>query len=291
MVQNTQITRNALHNRYVFEGQLEMLTALHIGGGKATLSRSDSPVVLTPEGDPFIPGSSFKGTLRSTIEKLVASLPASLGIRSCGLPTEENEQEQCPTAHQRQIVIERRKAASAQEADQILAEARQNLCHTCQLFGSPFAAARITLHDLYLENNAWNNEIQVRDGVAIDRDSETAKNGLKYDFEVVPATTRFTMRVILENATAQDLQLLSVGLSEFLHGFGAIGGLRSRGLGACILKDLKISALDLAKGSQEERRRRMQDYLLHKKMEVIENVEDFLQEQINALFGEAADQA
>lgn len=291
MVQNTQITRNTLRNRYVFEGQLEMLTALHIGGGKAMLSHTDSPVVLTPEGDPFIPGSSFKGTLRSTIEKLVASLPTSLGIRSCGLPTEENEQEQCPTAHQRQIVKARREAPSAEEADQVLVEARMNLCHTCQLFGSPFAAARITLHDLYVENNEWNGTTQIRDGVAIDRDSETAKNGLKYDFEVVPATTRFAMRVILENATAQDLQLLSIGLSEFLHGFGGIGGLRSRGLGACILKELKISALDLVKGSQEDRMRRMQRYLLHKEMDVIENAEVFLQTQINALFDASTGQA
>ncbi len=44
------------------------------------------PVVLTPEEQPFIPGSSFKGALRSAIEKLVPSLPESAGLRSCGLP-------------------------------------------------------------------------------------------------------------------------------------------------------------------------------------------------------------
>src|SRR5438552_2317467 len=83
--------RYELHNRYTFHGKLKMTTGLHIGGGKVTLSHSDSPVVLTPEGLPFIPGSSLKGVLRSTIEKFVASFPAELGLRSCGLPIEKED--------------------------------------------------------------------------------------------------------------------------------------------------------------------------------------------------------
>lgn len=69
-------------NRYVFTGRLVMRTALHIGGGKVTLSSSNSPVVLTPEQKPYIPGSSFKGALRSTIEKIVPGLP---DFSSCAL--------------------------------------------------------------------------------------------------------------------------------------------------------------------------------------------------------------
>ncbi len=282
MAQNIHVSRTELRNRYVFDGKLEMLTALHIGGGKATLSHTDSPVVLTPEGMPFIPGSSFKGTLRSTIEKLVSSLPDSLGLHSCGLPTEENLRESCPTAHQKQIV-EARRDRNAEDAKKTLENARKQLCHTCQLFGSPYAAARITLHDLYLINDEWSGTTQIRDGVAIDRDSETAKNGAKYDFEVVPATTIFSMRIILENATEQDLQLISMGLSEFLHGFGGVGGLRSRGMGACILKELVISSLDLVNGSGKERMQRLQRYLLHKELTTLDAPE-FFEKQINALF-------
>ncbi len=77
--------RYELRNRYLFEGQLVMQTALHIGGGRASLSPSDSPVVLTPTGHPFIPGSSFKGSLRSTVEKLVPELPSSAKLSSCAL--------------------------------------------------------------------------------------------------------------------------------------------------------------------------------------------------------------
>ncbi len=81
--------RYALRNRYVFSGQLVMQTALHIGGGRVTLSSSDSPVMLTPDQKPFIPGSSFKGALRSTVEKIVPGLP---GFSTCAL-IEANDNE------------------------------------------------------------------------------------------------------------------------------------------------------------------------------------------------------
>lgn len=296
MTQNAttkQPLRYELQNRYVFEGKLEMRTGLHIGGGKATLSYTDSPVVLTPEGLPFIPGSSFKGTLRSTIEKMVASLHTDL-LHSCGLPTKDVPDESCPTARQREIVEERR---AHPNDDKILDKARQQLCQTCQLFGSPYAAARITVNDLYLINDEWSGSTQIRDSVAIDRDSETAKPGAKYDFEVVPSTTVFALRLIIENATEQDLQLISIGLGEFVNGFGGVGGLRSRGLGACILNDLQIRYMEL---TDAERKQRLKRYLLREKngngekddgLDRVTDTQEFFNKHINTLFDEMDAQA
>src|SRR5438132_14414328 len=119
--------RYEVHNRYLFEGRLVMQTALHIGGGKFTLSHSDSPVVLTPEQQPFIPGSSFKGALRSTIEKIVPGLP---GFSSCALTdlsdkaleeAHEREEKVCPTVRQREITQARRRAP--ERAEKIMQEA------------------------------------------------------------------------------------------------------------------------------------------------------------------------
>src|SRR5437588_3899760 len=168
--------RYTLRNRYVFKGNLVMQTALHIGGGRVSLSSSDSPIVLTPEEIPFIPGSSFKGSLRSTVEKFVPTL--SNDLFSCALidlTDEEAEEERklnrpvCSTARQKEITQKRRNNPGKEEA--ILKEARDKLCHTCQLFGSPFAAARISVNDLYMPSGEWNGVLQLRDGVAIDRDS------------------------------------------------------------------------------------------------------------------------
>lgn len=280
-----------LRNRYVFDGKLVTTTGLHIGGGKATLSHTDSPVVLTPDGLPFIPGSSLKGTLRSTIEKLVAPFPPSLGLHTCGLPAEENPDESCPTARSKTIALERRRSDPGR-AEQITREAREKLCHTCQLFGSPFAAARITINDLYLLNDEWSGSTQIRDGVAIDRDSETAKSGLKYDFEVVPSTTTFGLHLVIENATDRDLQLISIGLSEFISGFGGVGGLRSRGLGACKLEGLEIRSLILVDANNNPQKQNLQRYLLRKKddpgagLELCQT-EAFLNTYISQIFREA----
>ena len=258
--------RYALRNRYVFKGQLVMQTALHIGGGRVTLSSSDSPVMLTPEQKPFIPGSSFKGALRSTVEKIVPGLP---GFSTCAL-IEANDDELraareqqgaaiCPTARQREITRQRR--LTPNKSEDILNE----LCDTCRLFGSPFAAARLNVNDLYMPKEEWSGVLQIRDGVAIDRDTETAKDRLKYDFEVVPASATFDLEIVLENAAPKDVQLVCVGLSEFVHGFGTIGGKRSRGLGVGRLEKLRVSALELvgADVTLEESRQRLRNYLVN----------------------------
>jgi CRISPR-associated RAMP protein (TIGR02581 family) len=284
--------RYTLRNRYLFKGNLVLQTALHIGGGRATLSSSDSPVVLTPEEIPFIPGSSFKGSLRSTVEKLVPSIAPDLF--SCALielsPAELTEALKlgdpiCSTARQKEITQDRRENPGAVET--ILAKAREDCCATCKLFGSPFAAARMAINDLYIPEGAWSGVLQLRDGVAIDRDSEKAKDRLKYDFEVVPASAAFALEMTLENATPQDLQLISVGLSEFVHGFATIGGKRSRGLGACRLENLRVSALELELTSginETTRNRRLRDYLIDRKFSSEEDGSAFINKHIDLLF-------
>src|SRR5947209_4584668 len=243
--------RYMLRNRFLFSGKLVMQTALHIGGGKVTLSNSDSPVVLTPDQKPFIPGSSFKGALRSTVEKLTSTLP---GFSTCALieytrETWEAEQKEgkdiediCPTVRQWHIAEKRRNNQA--QATEINRKAIKKLCNTCRLFGSPFTAARLNVNDLYIPEEEWNGIIQIRDGVAIDRDSEKARDRLKYDFEVVPASAAFDMEIVLENAEPADLQLICVGLSEYAQGFGVIGGKRSRGLGVAKLEGLIVDTLE-----------------------------------------------
>lgn len=287
------VNRYELRNRYVFEGRLVMQTALHIGGGRVTLSSSDSPVVLTPDQKPFIPGSSFKGALRSTVEKLVPSLPAEAGLSSCALielgeeelrARRENHEQVCSTLRQGEIAQQRRNAPG--DAQAITREAIAGLCDTCLLFGSPFAAARLNVDDLYMPAEEWSGVTQIRDGVAIDRDSEKAKDRLKYDFEVVPASASFGLRIVLENATERDLQLICMGLSEFVHGFGVIGGKRSRGLGVSRLEDLKVFALELEGVDQATRNARLRNYLIDPESqgEAIDS-QEFLHKHIESIFG------
>ena len=94
--------------------------------------------------------------------------------------------------------------------------------------------------------NEWASVVQVRDGVVIDRDSQTAVDGLKYDYEVIPPSSRFNLCIDLENPTDPDLALLGVALFEW-HAGSSIGGFTSRGLGRFHLEDIKLVGVDMNK--------------------------------------------
>jgi CRISPR-associated protein Csm3 len=60
-----------LHEKIIISGQLELLTGLHIGDSKENtdIGGLDSPVVRRRDNNqPYIPGSSLKGKMRSLLE-------------------------------------------------------------------------------------------------------------------------------------------------------------------------------------------------------------------------------
>jgi CRISPR/Cas system CSM-associated protein Csm3 (group 7 of RAMP superfamily) len=120
-------------------------------------------------------------------------------------------------------------------------QGQKQMCDVCWLFGSPFSASRIFFQDGALAD--WCDVIERRDGVVIDRDSERARDRLKYDFEVVPANTSFDIRIEVENPSEIELALIAIGLSEWQQGIRLGGGV-SRGLGQASLQGLKIETVD-----------------------------------------------
>ena len=269
------ISQEKLTSRYLFQGQLVLLSALHVGGGKVRYNNTDSPVVRTAGGDPFVPGSSFKGVFRSSVEKILASLE---GFEPCQIFDKNNN---CPTVHQEEY-NEKRKNLSE---DDFLNKIEANICSGCSLFGSPYTAGILYFQDLYIKS--WSGIIPVRDGVAIDRDSERAVDKKKYDYEVVEAGAVFDMNLHLENPGETDLAVTTVGLQELINGFFYLGGKRSRGLGHCCLENLKIYVLAVDKGDEDERMESLRRYLtgvtLEEKMTPIENVNQFLGDNIKKL--------
>jgi CRISPR-associated protein Csm3 len=77
-------------NRWLITATLRMKTALSVGSRASLLpAGSDLPVIKTPEGVPFIPGSSLKGVIRTYVEQRAshpgrdehaASRTASMGM-------------------------------------------------------------------------------------------------------------------------------------------------------------------------------------------------------------------
>jgi CRISPR-associated RAMP protein (TIGR02581 family) len=265
--------------RYVFVGKLALKTGLHIGSGWTAGSPSNDPVIRTPDGRPFIPGSSFKGAFRSTVEKLAPTL----GVDSCALLKSSG----CVGVQgDAQDDFNARREREDWSDEELLDELEGPLCDTCKLFGSPYAASRIFFSDLYPpEDDAIADRmIQVRDGVAINRDSEKAEDHLKYDYEVVAAAQVFELKITLEDPTDLDLALTCMGLSEFVSGMAYLGGNRSRGLGNCKIEDLIVYRLDLTAVDNAERGEQLKRYLLgrtlEEKMDKVDKPEKFLDDQM-----------
>lgn len=283
-----------LQSLYLFKGRITLHSALHIGGGAINSMNTDSTVVRTPDGTPFIPGSSFKGVFRSTVEKLAGQIPsievcslsggkdcfhgkftekAASGKSRYDLLKEQIEQETKKPENSRKTLVELRE-------ETLYASVLKEICDTCQLFGNGFTASKIFFSDLRLID--WAGVTQIRDGVVIDRDSEKAVEGLKYDFEVIPAGAVFTFEIRLENPRKpDDLALTCLGLNEFQSGLGHLGGKRSRGLGNCILEVTEAYQVDFTDKNQ------LKNYLLktqlHEKMKPIEDIPGFMTGQIEEL--------
>lgn len=218
-------------SRLKLKGKLETQTAIRIGAGRSTaVVGSDLPVVRDVAGAPYIPGSSFKGVLRSYIESILRSFTEDKKV-VCN-PT--NNDEQCITREKMKELRDKRDANNWND-DKFSAKILSKTCWVCQLFGSLWYASKLQIRDLYVKEDQWFGQYQHRDGVAIDRDTETAVGRHLYDFEVVPAGTPFEFQAIVDNATDWQLGMLYLGISAFEKGDLTIGGGSSRGLGAITL--------------------------------------------------------
>ncbi len=273
------LDRRHLKKRYFFQGGLVLDTALHIGTGRAVSPVTDSPVLRDASGLPVIPGSSIKGVFRSTVERIAPNLP---GFRTCSL---EDDVDDCLSPQNgklgdayrtvrgyRRRVIPKEETIKGDEEKQafdalkmlehpewageiitdvlLLTLLDEHLCDTCKLFGSPHMAARASFSDMHVNADSWLDVCEIRDGVGIDRDSERAVDQVKFDFEVVPSGTAFSFGMILENPADKDLAMAAVGLSELMQGMARLGGIKSRGLGACRLNLAPVRVLDYTDPNQ-----------------------------------------
>ena len=218
-------------------------TAWRIGSGKEGETMSDLGVVLDPIGQPVLPGSSLKGKLRSTCE----TLSHALGLRACMLNHNASGVKCTSDVNYYRTVRETYQEALQKGLQDRLQWIEENTCDVCKLFGSPMQASRLCISDGLLKE--WASIVQVRDGVVIDRDSQTAVNGLKYDYEVIPSGSQFKICIDLENPTDQDAALLGAALFEW-HSGSSIGGFTSRGLGHFRLEDIQLASVDMADSEQ-----------------------------------------
>lgn len=222
-------------NRLEITGTLTTVTALRISQGRSTEPiGSDLPVIKDAFGKPLIPGSSFKGALRSRLESFLRGINPDLVAN----PAIEEEWS-ITSADMKQL---REKFSDDFQLTNEIIE-RTDLASL--LFGSPWIASKFQVRDLTVVPEYWFGQYQERDGVSIDRDTETAADGKLYDFQVVPAGTQFEFKAIVENAQEWELGLLMIGLHQFETEQIPLGGGVSRGLGVVKLNIDKIDWINV----------------------------------------------
>jgi CRISPR-associated RAMP protein (TIGR02581 family) len=230
-----------LENRYFFTGEIVLLNELHIGSGRGN-EKTDALVITSHDNKPFIPGSSLRGALRTTIERIVSAI----GLNPC-LLIDGNS---CVSTS-RSLQEEFKKRPPAGVASFLNDPTK--VCPVCRLFGSTVVASKIRITDLTL-NNDWIPGI--RDGVAIDRDTGAAKEHAKFDFQTVSNDSKFQFEIIGENLKDEELGLLALGIQELIGGNFWLGGNTARGLGKCKLEGLQIKYFQGTDG--------LKQYLLNK---------------------------
>lgn len=259
-----------LKNRYILKGKVVLDTALHIGSGQSSFE-TDAHFIKDAHGKPYIPGSSFKGVLRSTVERIA---PTISSLKTCSLVDEAD----CATVNKKKTDQFKARLKGNEKGDPF-----ELICDTCKLFGSTVVASKVKIPDLYI-SEPYIEIFEKRDGVGIDRDTETAAEGAKFDYEVVPSQTEFDFEMIGENLDIRDKFLLALGLGEMQSGIVSLGGNRSRGLGAFKLVIDEVSHLNF------ENKNSLVKYLTSQKLDEMK-AEDFIKESLKDFLKGGADNA
>lgn len=212
-----------LENRVILNYKIITISDLHVGG-HSTIEPAevDNPVIKNSEGYPIIPGSSLKGILRTETERLLRGLD----IEVCDIFDRSNR-------------------------------GGCNKCPVCKLFGGKDLASSARIKD----STTTQKKTFIRDGVAIDRQKRKAKQGGKFDFEVVPKGTSFSGKLTIENTGLEEYEYAKLGAVLSLFDIfnscsGSIGHATSRGFGEVELNVERfsvISAKDYLNGNYEGR--------------------------------------
>ena len=208
-----------------------------IKSGLASVGGVDMAFVRTYRHDgkdePFIPGSSLKGMIRSYAEKICRSL-RDTPVPVC-LPYLDPEKETEGEKRQASCGLHFENHKKNKKIEGIPSPDIYRLsCPTCRLFGSHNFIGRFATSDAYLTDEFCQNGrpvFEIRDGVAIDRLTGGTAGGAKYNLEVL-TSGEFGTTLEIRNFERWQIGLVGLVLRDMEQGLVRIGFGKSRGLGS-----------------------------------------------------------
>lgn len=224
-----------LTNIQKLTGQIELLSGLHIGSGNTEIhiGGTDNPVIKNPiTQEPYIPGSSIKGKIRSLLEW-------HLGVvaETDGKPVSFKHLKGLDSKRQNQAKNLIKLFGGAPEAD------------IDESLVKEIGPSRLAFWDCSLDSK-WADEMNAKNLLltevkmenTIDRIRGTAEH--PRNTERVPATAKFDFNLTIRVHDNEDLtDTILVGLK--LLELTGLGGSGSRGYGKIAFRDLKLDGQDV----------------------------------------------
>ncbi|NLX90483.1 MAG: type III-A CRISPR-associated RAMP protein Csm3 [Firmicutes bacterium] len=228
-----------LTGKLIISGQIELKTGLHIGTNKDTLEIGgvDNPVIRDPlTREPYIPGSSLKGKLRSLLERAQFSAQ----------PYDNIEQFYNKTMTTGNILVRHH-------------ECSDESCTVCRLFGASTGAGinenrpgRLITEDCRMTGESKEQLEAIDTGLylteqksenTLDRITSAANPRQQ---ERVPRGTSFSFTLIYTADTTPNNNLFKADIRSLFTALrlledDALGGSGSRGYGRIAFKDLKAA--------------------------------------------------
>jgi CRISPR-associated RAMP protein (TIGR02581 family) len=171
---------------YKFDFTLFNITPLSIGSGKKPFGIIDNPIVRIKrvgngisKEEPYIPGSSLKGVLRTEAERFVRTIYGDAPYNVCDIFKAANEKD---SEKQR--------------------EEKENKdykpCLICSIFGGQTIASRIKVGNAFLTNYD-DKSVSTITKVSINRLTGAAASGKLYDVEYISPAQEFSWSLRFEN--------------------------------------------------------------------------------------------
>lgn len=237
------MTFEKLESRFIFSGTLVLAQAMHVGSGESG-DEADS-LFTRSNGGFYIPGSSLRGALRSTVERIAYSLePDQEKALSVSCLLSQYDGSRCISVcreTQNGYKVKSEKPGVTERDLKAFLEEDGNLCNTCKVFGSTHFASKVKITDLY--PTLCVPQGVIRRSVAIDRDTETSSETALFDIQVVEPESTFGFELIAENLDGnEEWGLLCIGLWEMIRdpedgGAFYIGAKSASGWGRCHLRE------------------------------------------------------
>lgn len=221
-------------NKYVLIGEIVVLNALHIGSGKEKDDRDAPFISLDDNKEFYIPGSSFRGYLSTKLERFLDS-ENDFRIKEAKTNEELNEADVKLIFGYTNLDKEKNNDVKKRIIKKLLNEE--------EITDEKIKDIKSMAGKIYISDMRLLKEVNyvTRDGIKIDRNTGSTEKRAKFDYDVVPAGTKFELNIELENIENYQLDLLGLAFNDILSDNGdLLGGKTSRGIGKCRLENLEM---------------------------------------------------